>query len=492
MVGQPSFASLPTETRVQAGCWSSLLSLLRIRRSDQKGTVTSGLEAQLRRERDVVQPPAYVHFAQHWYDSYDDRTGLVRLSDKPPPTYAQKEEIPSEILQIIQDKLKKLSPELRKLSMDIWHHPEIMYEEKYAHDRLTQFMTTHGFTVTPHYLGMETAWKATFTHPGSGKTQRQARTIGVNSEMDALAGIGHACGHNLIAMSGAAVAIAIKAALQHHDVAGTIVLLGTPAEEAGGGKITLIERGAYKDMDACIMSHPSGGPENHTGISPGVACQHMEVEFFGHGAHAGAAPWEAQNALDAAFVAYASISALRQQMKPDHRVHGVISGRDWVPNIVPDYAKMHYIVRAPTWAELEALRDRVKACFEAAALATACKIEVALHTGYYNVRQNSVLAQEYARLVDDMYGMSTEIGDGPKYSTDFGNVTFEVPGLHPSYAIPTEPNGQNHTPQFTKAAATPEAHDATLKVAAAMAAIGFRVLQDAEFADEVSATSPDE
>ena len=118
-------------------------------------------------------------------------------------------------------------------------------------------MASHGFTITPHYLGLETAWRAEFTHPASAVKKgspHRTRVIGVNSEMDALPGIGHACGHNLIAMSGVAVALAIKAALEKHDVPGTIVLLGTPAEEASGGKITLLERGAYKEMDACIMS----------------------------------------------------------------------------------------------------------------------------------------------------------------------------------------------------------------------------------------------
>ena len=129
---------------------------------------------------------------------------------------------------------------------------------RYAHDRLTKFMASHGFKVTSHYLGLETAWRAEFTHVSSRKDAntsgaRSKRVIGVNSEMDALPGVGHACGHNLIAMSGVAVSLALKAALLKHDVPGTILLLGTPAEEAGGGKITLLERGAYKEMDACIM-----------------------------------------------------------------------------------------------------------------------------------------------------------------------------------------------------------------------------------------------
>ncbi|KAI0738286.1 amidohydrolase [Daedaleopsis nitida] len=431
---------------------------------------------------------SYIQFTHGWYD-YPDRKGCKFTQEfERPPVYMEKEGVPPEVLQTIQDKLKDLSAELRKLSLDIWHHPEVMFEEKYAHDRLTRFMAQHGFAVTPHYLGLETAWRAVYTHPASdadGKARRQLRVIGVNSEMDALPGIGHACGHNLIAMSGAAVAIAIKAALQAHNVAGTVVLLGTPAEEAGGGKITLLERGAYEEMDACIMSHPSAGPENFSGLWPGVACQPIDVEFFGHGAHAAAAPWEAQNALDAVFVAYASISALRQQIKPDHRVHGIVVGRDWAPNVIPDYAKLRYIVRAPTWAELEALRERVKACFDAAALATACKIEVSLGAGYYEVRNNSVLGREYARAVGEMYHMVTDTGDGAKYSTDFGNVTFALPALHPVYSIPTEPQGSNHTPQFANAAATEEAHTETLKVAAGLATVGFRVLNDRNFAQEV-------
>ncbi|KAI0735372.1 amidohydrolase [Earliella scabrosa] len=481
-------ASLPADSEAQAGCWSGLLGFRK--QGKKPSTSPNGIPALRCRLEDEASPlPSYVHFAHDWYGCYDAPSPLpAKHSSDTLPAYVEKEGVMSEVAETVQEKLKELSPELRKLSMDLWRHPEVMYEERYAHDRLTEFMSSHGFTVTPHYLGLETAWRAIYTHPVSGascKRTRQLRVIGVNSEMDALPAIGHACGHNLIAMSGAAVAIAIKTALQKHDVAGTVVLLGTPAEEAGGGKITLLERGAYKEMDACIMSHPSAGPDNFSALWPGVACQHIDVEFFGHGAHAAAAPWEAQNALDAAFVAYAGISALRQQIKPDHRVNGIIVGRDWVPNIIPDYAKLRYIVRAPTWPELEVLRERVKACFDAAALATACKIQVTADAGYYEVRNNDVLGREYASVVGSMYGMRTDTGDGTKYSTDFGNVTHALPALHPVYSIPTEPNGANHTPQFAKSAATQEAHEATLKIAAGLAAIGYKVLQDAAFADEV-------
>ncbi|KAI0631377.1 amidohydrolase [Trametes polyzona] len=426
-----------------------------------------------------------MQFAHDWFVPVQDPLSGVPQSDKP-PSYEENICRP-EVISTIESKIRELSPELRKLSLDIWNHPEIMWEEKYAHDRLSGFMASQGFFVTPHYLGVETAFRAAYTHPPTdGKAREETRVIGVNSEMDALPGIGHGCGHNLIAMSGVAVSIAIKAALEEHDIPGTVVLLGTPAEEGGGGKITLLEKGAYEEMDACIMSHPSSGPPHFSAIWPGVACQPIEVEFFGHGAHAASAPWEAQNALDAAFVAYASISALRQQIKPDHRVHGIIVGRDWAPNVIPDYAKLRYIVRAPTWAELEALRARVKACFDAAALATACKIEVRLGEGYFELRNNDVLGQEYANVVEEKYGIRTvSSGESAKFSTDFGNVTYALPALHPVYSIPTEPNGSNHTPQFTKSAATKEAHEATLKVAVGLAATGVRVLADADFARKV-------
>ncbi|KAH9847735.1 amidohydrolase [Lenzites betulinus] len=469
---------------VQAGCFSALLG--RRRRERPCAAEPEAALAQSDLKRSESELPSYVQLTHCWCGPADSQQfSGTSLSEKL-PAYEESQFRP-EVVTTIVNKIEELSAELRKLSMDIWNHPELMWEEKYAHDRLSAFMSARGFSVTPHYLGLATAFRAAYTHPPSGSRMRKGiRVIGVNSEMDALPGIAHGCGHNLIAMSGVAVSLAIKAALEAHDIPGTVVLLGTPAEESGGGKITLLERGAYDEMDACIMSHPTAGPDNFSAIWPGVACQPIEVEFFGHGAHAASAPWEAQNALDAAFVAYASISALRQQIKPDHRVHGIIVGRDWAPNVIPDYAKLRYIVRAPTWAELEALRARVKACFDAAALATACKIAVSLGEGYFELRNNDVLGQEYASVVGDRYKMDTVSStDGAKFSTDFGNVTHALPALHPAYSIPTEPQGANHTPQFNKSASTQEAHEATLKVAVGLAATGVRVLADAQFAQKV-------
>lgn len=211
--------------------------------------------------------------------------------------------------------------------MAIWSHPEVKLQEYFAHDNLCDFMRQQGFTVTRHAYGMKTAFEAVFEHGEGG------RTVGFNSEYDALPGFGkgagHACGHNLIAISGVGAAIATAETLRRKNKAGRVILLGTPAEEDIGGKIILLKAGAYKSMDVCLMLHPAPS----SGLGPMLAISECEVEYTGHTAHAAGAPWEGVNALDAAVAAYTSLSMLRQQIKPTHRLHGIIKGSEgWVCN----------------------------------------------------------------------------------------------------------------------------------------------------------------
>ncbi|KAH9885255.1 hypothetical protein C8Q73DRAFT_660097 [Cubamyces lactineus] len=383
-----------------------------------------------------------------------------------------------EFLETIKDSIAALDADLSALSQDMHKHPETKFEEHYAHDVLTAFMEKQGFEVIRHYL-LETAWVAKYTR-GSG-----GRTLGVNSEMDALPGIGHACGHNLIAIAGVAVACGVKAALDKYDIAGSIVLLGTPGEEGGAGKAILLERGAYKGLDACLMCHPAPGPPHSASLSGCLARQRIDVEFTGHTAHAALSPWEGQNALDAAVLAYTNISVLRQQLKPTHRVHGIFEGKDWTPNIIPDYSKMMHVwyVRAPTRPEVDVAVKRISACFQGAALATGCEVKVELGNSTFELRQNKALSDEFADVftktvgpVDYEYGISHA-------STDFGNVTYALPALHPSFAIPT--SGGNHTIAFTEAAAGEDAHAACLKISQSLAAVGIRLLTDDHFFQKV-------
>ena len=184
-----------------------------------------------------------------------------------------------------------------------------------------------GFVVERKAYGLATAWSAIFTSSAASNVEI-VPTVGFNSEMDALKGLGHACGHNLIAVAGCASAIATARALEHFDLSGRVVLLGTPAEEAGGGKVVMIERGAYDGLDACLMVHPgAGGAGRHgAGVMTSLCIASLTATFSGAPAHAGAAPEKGVNALDAAVGAYSAINALRQQLPSDVRVHGIITG----------------------------------------------------------------------------------------------------------------------------------------------------------------------
>ncbi|KZW01186.1 hypothetical protein EXIGLDRAFT_666461 [Exidia glandulosa HHB12029] len=403
--------------------------------------------------------------------------------DDPPPSYVHEPRaggFSEDILQTIEREIASQDDSLRLLNLDIHTHPELAWEERYAHDALTKFMEDRSWKVTRHYLGFETAWRAEWSH-GSG-----GRVVGVNSEMDALPGIGHACGHNLIATAGVAVALGIKAAMETHNISGKVILLGTPAEEGGTGKVHLLNKGAYDEMDVCVMSHPGTGPYTQAEAIGTLAIQAVDVEFHGHTAHAGAQPWEGQNALDAAVLTYNAVSVLRQQIKPDHRIHGIIEGKNWAPNIIPDYAKMRWLVRAPTSDEVIALRDRLLNCIKAASLASACKAEVSVGLVMKDLKQNITLSREFAGVLEK-YGYTTRIGPDvvTTASTDFGNITYALPAIHPGYGITTVPGAGNHTAAFTKEAATQEAHNTALNISKALAMTGVRVLTDGAFFEKV-------
>jgi amidohydrolase len=358
--------------------------------------------------------------------------------------------------------------DLEALSLDIHAHPELNFREYHAHGLLAGFLERNGFTVARGAYEMPTAFCAV---AGSGSP-----TVAVLCEYDALPEIGHACGHNLIAASGVAAGLALKETLG--DGNGTVVVLGSPAEEGGGGKVFMIERGAFDGIDAAMMLHPSP----NDGAWPTVnAIQTLEVEFFGRNAHAAARPHEGINALDAMIAAYNAVSMLRQQMTPDARVHGVITKGGVKPNIIPDHTAAEFYVRAADDAKLEDLKRRVLACFEGAATATGCRLE-ARWTGrpYSNLTTNAPLAECYvenARLLGKtLPPRGAGASGGP--STDMGNVSHVVPSIHPMFAIPTEAG--NHTPGFTAAAATPEAHEAMRTAATALAMTALDVFMRPE------------
>ncbi|SNX82839.1 related to amidohydrolase [Melanopsichium pennsylvanicum] len=414
--------------------------------------------------------PTYRDSEQHSHHSvrYTQGNADSKLSD-----------VMHDVAKSIENEIEKLDKELRELSIDMHDHPEIMWEERRTHDLFVKYFSgKKGWKVTPHAYDQETAFEVIFKH----KANDESRIIGFQSELDALPGIGHACGHNLIAISGVAAALSVAATLVAKDIAGTVVLLGTPAEEGGGGKIRLEKAGAYKNMDACLMVHPA----SVSGTGPMLAVQPVIVTYKGRTAHSGASPWEGINALDAAVLAYNNVSALRQQIQPSERVHGIIKGNNWAPNVVPGESTLIYNVRAPTVSALKALVGRVQKCFEAAALATGCTGEYDWQTAYADVHNTPLLSAMYSQFLDQKFGLCVP-DDGFAASTDFGNITYALPSLHAEYKIHLDdPRTQgNHTVGFADAAKTQEAHDRTKEAALGIAVVGARVLVEKEYRDQI-------
>jgi len=355
--------------------------------------------------------------------------------------------------------VEKHCQELNKVGEEIWSNPELAYEEYKAHVVLTDFLERKGFNVDRSYLGINTAFRATFGH-------EDKPNICVICEYDALPEIGHACGHNLIAEAGIAAGLGIKAALEANGAPkGRLTVMGTPAEEGLGGKVKLIERGAFNDIDAAMMVHPCP----HSVLEPVfLANTKFKVTFHGKAAHAAAFPWEGINALDAAVLAYNNISVLRQQLKPTIRIHGIISNGGAKPNIIPEISAMNYYLRAPTKKDVAELKPKMISCFEAAAKATGCTVDIDMDEAPYDdMVHNKVMVDLYKTNAEQL-GRSHIDYTTPCGSTDMGNVSYVVPSIHPMFQIGTNTKAY-HTREFTAVANTPGAHQDALTSAKAMA-----------------------
>ena len=372
--------------------------------------------------------------------------------------------------------IESVTKDLQEISLKIWEKPELCYEEYFAHGILSDYLMHQGFEVTKHYT-LPTAFRAEFGDKDSGPT------VAVLCEYDALPVVGHGCGHNLIAIAGIAVAMGLKSSIEA-GVKGRVIAMGTPAEEGGGGKVRMINNGCFKDVDFCVMLHPA--PFNVAFY----VTQHLEkvqVVFKGHASHAASHPWDGLNALDAAVVAYSSISMLRQQMKPTWRVHGVITDGGVKPNIIPEQTKLEYWVRTIKNKECTVLKSKVHACFEAAAKATGCTTEIQwdpiAHARVLSNTKLALLYQKYAEGMGMVFPSQAEqesIVDG---STDFGNVSLIVPGLHPLYCIDSSVPYHSHA--FRVVAGTQGAHDQTILAAKALCFTAIEVLSDSSVLTQV-------
>lgn len=381
----------------------------------------------------------------------------------------------ADLKKIACNAIEEAASELHALSDDIWNHPELGFQEKHAHDVLTQFLKDKGLQVEESYK-LETAFRGTY---GS----ETKPNICVISEYDALPEIGHACGHNLIAEVGVASAVGIMAAMKASgESLCKLTILGTPAEEGFGGKVDMIKAGAFEDIDIAMMSHPF--PENDpTPIM--LARENLEVTYVGKPSHAAGFPWEGVNALDAAVTCYNSIACLRQQLKPEWRVHCIIKEGGVRVNIIPEKATLQLAVRAPLDKDVALLKQKVVACFNAAATATGCQMSYkTLDKAYSSVLHNRPLVELYEKnlagfVTDDIPTNKSALCG----STDMGNVTHLVPGIHPHFYIGGV--GVNHTRGFTGDAGHPRAQKYTLIQAKAIAMTAVDIMLNPELLTKI-------
>ena len=357
---------------------------------------------------------------------------------------------------------------LMRLSLDIHANPEVGYREHDASRRLCEFLEARGFEVERGYCGLETAYRA---NAGDG----EGPTVAILAEYDALPDIGHACGHNLISMMGTAAAVGVRAAIG--DLKGRISAIGTPAEEGGGGKVALVRAGAFGGIDVAMMVHPSS---RTLAGRTSLASNRVDVEFFGRAAHAAAQPDRGINALDGVLQTFNNVNAMRQQLRPDARVHGIVSSGGSAANIIPDYAMAKFSVRALDRRYQQEVLRRFVACAEGAATATGTKVTITIpeNSGYENMVPSTPLAKRWAEHMQGLGILAPVASEDERMgSTDMGNVSQVIPAVHPYIAIAPE-GTPGHSTAFRDAAATPEAHANALVAAKAMALLAVDLLGD--------------
>ena len=340
--------------------------------------------------------------------------------------------------------LEAAHPGLIELSHRIYENPELGFEEYQAAGWLADVLEAAGFAVQRGYAGMETAVIGSI---GSGPLH-----IAICSEYDALPAVGHACGHNVICTAGLGAGLALAPLADELGL--KVTVLGTPAEEGGGGKIPFIEAGFFNDVHASMMVHPFPVDE----VAPNlIAVQQMSVTYKGRAAHAAGFPWLGINAADAMVVAQTAIGLARQQLQAGDLIHGFVTKGGDAANIIPEETTADYMVRAATMARLVELRALVRNCFEAGAVATGATLEIVEDVAYSDMRHDAEMGALYRKHAEAL-GRTFSAPVSP-VSTDMGNVSYEVPSIHPMIGIETH-GAVNHQKEFADACVEPSADQA--------------------------------
>ena len=371
------------------------------------------------------------------------------------------------VKDLIGQAVDRLGDDLEKLSRQIHDNPELAYQEVKACGWLGDFLAAQGFKVERGVGGVETAFRASI-ETGDGPT------IAIMCEYDALPQIGHACGHNIIAASGAGAGAAL-AAVKDKLPKGRVLVIGTPAEEGGGGKVKLLKAGVFRDVDAAMMIH---GWDRWIGHQDLLGIVRVGFEFAGKAAHASADPWEGVNALDAVIQTFNNVSMLRQQVRPEARIHGIVTNGGAAPNIIPEAAACLFYVRAPSLDYMWALQKRVIACAEGAAKSAGCTLKVVQNEHPYEPMKRNATLLDLFRANMKAIGVkeSPEVKDRLG-SSDVGNVSQVLPTIQPLVQI--APDGTPiHSRAFEAAAVTPLAREGLKGAAKTMAMTTYDLLAD--------------
>ena len=368
----------------------------------------------------------------------------------------------------VAEAVDRLADDLERLSHRIHANPELAFNEEKAAGWLTEFLEQQGAQIERGVGGLPTAFRATIPGRGSGPT------IAIMAEYDALPNIGHACGHNVIATSGAGAGAALAAGLETLPFAGRILVIGTPAEEGGAGKVKLLQAGVFAGVDAAMMIHGRCGTQVWR---PTLGIVKVKCEFLGKAAHASSWPWHGVNALNAMIQLFVSLDQMRQQIRPEARVHGVITKGGEQANIIPEHTAAEFYLRAPTKEYCRELLRRFEGCADGAAVATGCTAKVTADPIIHDpLKPNFAMSALFERNLERIdFPVDPDDGQAGFGSTDCGNVSQALPTIHPYIRI--SPDGvPGHSREFAEWAKSPMARTGLVAAAKALAMTALDLL----------------
>ena len=379
-----------------------------------------------------------------------------------------------ELLQNLSKKYDEIFKDLKELNEYIYANPELGRKEFKACEAHKNILKKYGFKVTENYIGIETAYLAEYS------SEKEGPKIAYLAEYDALPEVGHGCGHNILGTVSVGAGILLKDFV--NEFGGTVFVYGTPAEETFGAKVDMAEAGCFDNIDAAMLSHPTGKSHERSGTSQ--AMEALQFTFKGKTAHAAGDPYNGINALDGVIQFFNSVNALRQQTKDSARIHGIISNGGEAANIIPDLAVANFYVRETTTKEMVKLSERVKNCAKGAALATGTELEIENYEyTFKHLVTNETLSETYVKNLK-LQGIEDVPMSKPSGSSDCGDVSHHCPTIHSYFPI-SKCELTGHSIDFAKASISEEAYKGMKEAVLALTMTGKDILSDKELLKKI-------